>query len=119
MVIYNPLLHRSSFYLLIIFAANSKKSATFLKLSNCWQCILAQGSGNLLSISPIQRPHYITSSYTDQFFEKKYLLYRFKGEGLLSTLLHLICSFNIVTRKNRVKFLIFIFHACKKVCPIC
>ena len=29
-------------YLLIIFAANSKKSATFLKLSNCWQCILAK-----------------------------------------------------------------------------
>ncbi len=28
-------------YLLINFAANSKKSATFLKLSNCWQYILA------------------------------------------------------------------------------
>ena len=25
------------YYLLINFAANSKKSATFLKLSNCWQ----------------------------------------------------------------------------------
>ena len=28
-------------HLLINFAANSKKSATFLKLSNCWQYILA------------------------------------------------------------------------------
>jgi hypothetical protein len=37
--------------LLINFAANSKKSATFLKLSNCWQYILAQGSGNLVRIS--------------------------------------------------------------------
>lgn len=39
------------YYLLINFAANSKKSATFLKLSNCWQYILAQGSGNLMRIS--------------------------------------------------------------------
>ena len=29
------------YYLLINFAANSKKSATFLKLSNCWQYIPA------------------------------------------------------------------------------
>ena len=45
-------------------------------------------------ISPIQRPHYITSSYTYQFFEKKYILYRFKGEGLLSTLLLTLSIFS-------------------------
>ena len=66
-------------------------------------------------ISPIQRPHYITSSYTYQFFEKKYLLYRFKGEGLLSTLLHLICFLNIVTWKHRLIVLIPIFHAGKDI----
>ena len=37
--------------LLINFAANSRKSATFVKSSNCWQYILAKGSGNLLRIS--------------------------------------------------------------------
>ena len=30
-------------------------------------------------------------------FLKKVILYRFGGEGLLSTLVHLICSFNMVT----------------------
>ena len=45
-------------------------------------------------ISPIQRHHYITSSCTYQFFEKKYILYRFKGEGLLSTLLLTLSIFS-------------------------
>ena len=35
-------------------------------------------------------------------FLKKVILYRFKGEGLLSTLLHLICFFNIVIWKQRL-----------------
>ena len=39
------------YYLLINFAANSKKSATFLKSSNCWQYRIAQGSENLCYIS--------------------------------------------------------------------
>ena len=61
-----------------------------------------------MGISPIQRPHYIPSSYTYQFFEKKYILYRFKGEGLLSKLLHLICFFNIVTWKHRSMAMLWI-----------
>ena len=68
------------------------------------------------SISPIQRPHYITSSYTYHFF--KHLLYRFKSEGLLSTLLHHIYCFNIVTWKHRLIVLIPIFHAGKETCSI-
>ena len=44
--------------------------------------------------------HYITSSYTYQFLEKN-ILFLFKGEGLLSTLLLLIYFLNIVTWKHR------------------
>lgn len=47
----------------------------------------------------MQRPHYITSIYTYQFFEKV-ILYRFSGEGLLSTLLHLIYYFSIGKQSN-------------------
>lgn len=48
-------------------------------------------------------------------FLKKISFVSFKGEGLLSTLLHLICFFNIVTWKHRLIVLIPIFHAGKDV----
>ena len=88
-----------------------------------------------LCISLIQRPHYITSSYTYQFFEKSYFIIvlqkisctrqfesqlslrsfalSFRVKDCLSTLLQLIGFLYIVTWKHRLIVLIPIFHAGK------
>ena len=68
-----------------------------------------------MCISPIQRPHYIPSSYTYQFFEKSYFIIVFRVKDCLSALLHLIGFLYIVTWKHRLIVLIPIFHAGKDV----
>ena len=87
------------------------------------------------NISLIQRPHYITSSYTYQFFEKSYFIIvlqkisctrqfesqlslrsfalSFRVKDCLSTLLQRIGFLYIVTWKHRLIVLIPIFHAGK------
>ena len=66
-------------------------------------------------ISPLQRPHYFTSSYTYLFSKKSYFIIVFRVKDCLSALLHLIGFLYIVTWKHRLIVLIPIFHAGKDV----
>lgn len=74
--------------------------------------------GRVLSILPLQRPHYFTSSYTQKFFEKSDYCIVFRVKDCLSALLHLFVFLLIVTWKHRAVVLIPIFHAGKDVLNI-
>ena len=59
----------------------------------------------------------ILQAVTPISFLKKVILYRFKGEGLLSTLLHLIYFFNIVTWMH--EFIVLIPHLLAHLFCLC
>ena len=72
----------------------------------------------VIRISPLQRPHYFTSSYTYKFFEKSDYCIVFRVKDCLSALLHLFVYLLIVTWEHRAVVLIPIFHAGKDVLNI-
>ena len=68
----------------------------------------------VLSISPIQRPRYFSSSYAYMFFKKRITI-AFRAKGNLSAPHHLTCALDIETWKHSPIVLIPFFHTGKDI----